>query len=492
MTLTPPEDPGVPASLPPITGVIGGVRGTAATHATVLALAASYDRAGDRMRGWAAHAGRLAADPGLLATAPLSPLTFTAAEAAVLEAATGVHGVLLSSIAYEADAVAVRAAVRAFDECDQLVADTMHALDYDVGRCVGTTVATVAPALLATAAVALPLLVEVGPHLPAPARRRLAADLGLASDAAQEAVDRRPALLQHVVDGSGGLLDGLLSGATGPAGVTTYHPTVARAAGDLALLYAPEGSPRVVRRPDLAVPLAHTTPRCVADLMRHLDQTNALSTPDRPDDQGTLEIQTLRAADGTVRRVVYLPGTDDLATLPWSHDADVRDLPTDLRLIAGRPTTYAAGIEHAMLGAGIRPGEPVLLVGHSQGGMEAAALVASGSPFHVAAVVTAGSPIAQVHGYPPGTQVLSLENRGDVVPLLDGADNPDSVRHVTVQFDDHETSIAADHAIAHYVRGAESVDVSLDPSVRAQVESLHRQGFLSGRVTDSRVFQVTR
>jgi hypothetical protein len=248
----------------------------------------------------------------------------------------------------------------------------------------------------------------------------------------------------------------------------------------------------VRRRPDLGVPLAHTTPRSVADLIRHLDQTNALSTPDRPDDQGTLEIQTLRAADGSVRRVVYLPGTDDLATTPWSQDTDVRDLPTDLRLIAGEPTTYAAGIQQAMRGAGIRPGDPVLLVGHSQGGMEAAALVARGSPFHVTAVVTAGSPIAQVHDYPPGTQVLSLENRGDVVPLLDGADNPDAARHVTVQFDDHETSLAANHALTHYVRGAESVDASSDPSVRAQVEALHHQGFLGGRVTDSQVFQVTR
>jgi hypothetical protein len=274
--------------------------------------------------------------------------------------------------------------------------------------------------------------------------------------------------------------------------VTTYHPTVGDAAGDLALLYDADGSARVRHRPDLSVPLAHTTPRCVADLMRHLDQTNALSTPDRADDQGTLEIQTVRAADGSVRRVVYLPGTDDLATTPWSQDADVRDLPTDLRLIAGEPTAYAAGIEQSMHRAGIRPGDPVLLVGHSQGGMAAAALVARGSPFHITAVVTAGSPLAQVHGYPAGTQVLSLENRGDVVPLLDGADNPDAVGHVTVQFDDHETSIAGNHAIPHYVRGAESVDASTDPSVRAQVEALHQHGFLSGRVTDSQVFQVTR
>jgi pimeloyl-ACP methyl ester carboxylesterase len=230
----------------------------------------------------------------------------------------------------------------------------------------------------------------------------------------------------------------------------------------------------------------------VADLMRHLEQTNALSPPDRPGDQGTIEIQTLRVRDGSLRHVVYLPGTDDLTTTPLSQDADVRDLATNLRLLSGEPTTYAAGIERAMREAGVRPDDPVLLVGHSQGGMEAAGLLARGSPFRVTDVVTAGSPIAQVGDYPVGSHVLSLENRGDVVPALDGADNPDAAEHVTVQFDDHETSIAGNHALIHYIRGAAAVDASADPSVREQVTALRQQGFLEASVVGSRVFQVTR
>jgi hypothetical protein len=98
-----------------------------------------------------------------------------------------------------------------------------------------------------------------------------------------------------------------------------------------------------------------------------------------------------------------------------------------------------------------------------------------------------------VHGFPVGSHVLSLENDGDVVPLLDGADNPDSVPQVTVRFDDHETSIAGDHALHHYVRGAAAVDASTDPSVRAELASLRAQGFL-GRASaaSSQVFQITR
>jgi hypothetical protein len=89
--------------------------------------------------------------------------------------------------------------------------------------------------------------------------------------------------------------------------------------------------------------------------------------------------------------------------------------------------------------------------------------------------------------------VLSLENRGDVVPLLDGHDNPDSLQQVTVTFDDHETSIAGNHSLQHYVHGAVAVDASTDPSVREQLDSLREQGFLgSGGTATSQVFQVTR
>jgi pimeloyl-ACP methyl ester carboxylesterase len=234
-------------------------------------------------------------------------------------------------------------------------------------------------------------------------------------------------------------------------------------------------------------------PRDLAGLMHHLAETDHLSTPDRPHDRGTIEVQTLQGRDGSVRYVVYLPGTDDMTTTPLSQDADVRDLATDLHLMAGHDTTYAEGIQQAMTRAGIGPHDPVLLAGHSQGGMEAASMLSHGTRFHITHVVTAGAPIAQVHGYPPGSHVLSLENRGDVVPLLDGQDNPDSRQQVTVQFDDHQTSIAGNHAIRHYVHGAAAADASSDPSIREQVQSLRDHGFLGSRGTaTSRVYQITR
>ena len=95
-------------------------------------------------------------------------------------------------------------------------------------------------------------------------------------------------------------------------------------------------------------------------------------------------------------------------------------------------------------------------------------MLAHGSPFHVTHVVTAGSPIAGVHGYPPGSHVLSLENHGDVVPLLDGHDNADTNQQVTVRFDDHETSIAGNHGLRHYVRGSRRLRGPVDPRADRQ------------------------
>ena len=171
----------------------------------------------------------------------------------------------------------------------------------------------------------------------------------------------------------------------------------------------------------------------------------------------------------------------------------MRDLPADLRALAGSRTAYAVGIEQAMAEAGIGRSDPVLLVGHSLGGIEATSMLAHGSGFHVTHVVTAGAPVGLTGDYPAGAHLLSLENRGDLVPLLDGRDNADSREQVTVQFDDHETSIVGNHEIWHYVHGAAAADASTDPSIVAQLRSLRRHGFLGSRGTaTSQIFQITR
>ena len=469
----------------PITRITGGVAGLAATYAEVRALADRFDAAGDHLRDLAAADARVLTEPDLLESAPLSPTTYAEAEGRVLDASTGIHGALEASVAYEADALLVRATVTAYEECDRLVASSFELLDYVVGRDVGYAVSAAAPTLLLLGLVAAP----TWDHLPESTRRRL-------GGTAEEWAEQHPDAVQHGVDASGGLLDGLLGGgpvASWLAGFAAFHPTAWDAAADLATLYREEGPPDVRRRHDLAVPLGDVPPHDLTGLIRHLHQVSRLSPPDRSRDDGTIEVQTLRAPDGALRHIVYLPGTDHAAPVPWEHHDDVRDLSADLHAIAGEGTTYTAGIEQAMTEAGIGPHDPVLLVGHSLGGMEAASMLCHGSGFQVTHVVTAGSPLGELAGYPPGTHVLSLENRSDLVPLLDGRDNADTLQQVTVQFDDHETSLIGNHDLSHYVHGAAAADASSDASVREQLDSLRAAGFLgSAAPAHAQVFQITR
>ena len=109
-------------------------------------------------------------------------------------------------------------------------------------------------------------------------------------------------------------------------------------------------------------------------------------------------------------------------------------------------------------------------------------------------MVTAGSPIGGMGDYPAGTHVLSLENRGDLVPLSDGEANGDAGNHVTVTFDDRGPDLVDNHDLAHYVTGAGAVDASEHPSLVTELARLRTLGFLGAgdEDTTNRIFQVTR
>lgn len=444
--------------------VRGGSHGLEASYAAMRGLADTYDEAGDRMRGMARTGGRALVDDDLLESSVLSPATAIRAEAAVLAATTGPDGILVESAAWEVDAVAIRGSISLFEAADDARHDAFEVIDHHIGRQLGMAMAAGAPALVA----GLPLAVAVGGD-------------GLV-DAIEDVVTDNPLLVEHLANGGGGLVAGLTAGL-----LPTF--TSNQAADVLGDLY-PEGDP-VVEPIDTS---SGEQPSSVEDLLDHLSDIAALSEGSDSPANGTIEIQTVTTADGQVVHIVNLPGTDDLTTLPTTADDDVRDMGTNLDLIAGGVDDYQQGILEAMAEAGIGADEPVLVVGHSQGGMEAVAIAAGGSGFNVTDVVTAGSPTAQVGGYPTGVNVLSIEQHGDVVPLLDGEPNPPSVEQTTVLVDaDPEQGIEEHHGYDVYVAGGAAVDASTHPSVVTSVDSLHEHGFLGagGQVT-SQVFQITR
>ncbi len=489
--------------------VTGGSHGLAAAYAQMQALATSFGSAGNRMRARAGLGRRVLTNSDLVESAILSPSSFAEAEARVLAATTGRHGLLTQSLAWEADAIAVRVMVASFEATDALVHATFEVVDYAVGRAAGFTLssmlvlgATTAPLWLAPLAFRGAQAYAAYSLLPPPLQRRVRGVAGTTGDALSD--DLRgwsrdhPGLVQHLFNGGGGVVDGFWDGLTpgapaGPFGIAVCTPGAEDAGALLAGVYPDDGEPVVTARGDLPT-TPGSPPRGLADVMRHLDEVNQWSTPGRPGNQGTIDIQTWTDAAGLRHHLVYLPGTDDLHTLPWTMDDDVRDLPTSFLAVDGQRTSYAQGILQAMHRAGISADEPVLLAGHSQGGIEAAWIASHSSDFTIAQVVTAGAPIGLMGDYPPGTQVMSFENDGDVVPLVDGEDNPDATNHVTIRFDDPAPDIGGSHALSHYIDGAAGADRSSDPSIADQIAHLHAAGFLTGRdaVGHSQAFQITR
>jgi hypothetical protein len=210
-------------------------------------------------------------------------------------------------------------------------------------------------------------------------------------------------------------------------------------------------------------------PRGLDDLLNGLD-TRSKTTEDDP---SNIDVRIIRDADNNVTGyVVDIPGTKD-----WPLPGQVKsanDLGVNVDAMAGNNTVLQKGIQEALDRAGAdETGAPVMLVGHSQGGIVAAQattdLKASG--YNVTHVVTAGSPVGRIE-VPGDVQVLSLENRNDIVPHLDASDNPDSPNRTTVTFDNNTGSFK-NHAIGgNYTDAAGVLDKSSDPSVQRYRDSM--------------------
>jgi pimeloyl-ACP methyl ester carboxylesterase len=137
-----------------------------------------------------------------------------------------------------------------------------------------------------------------------------------------------------------------------------------------------------------------------------------------PAPSGTVTVQRLDHADGTRSWVVAIPGTQ--TWLPGSDNT--LDGESDLQVLAGAADSATAGVLGAMAAAGIPDDEPVVLVGHSLGGMVAmsvAAVAAGAGAYRVGAVVTAGSPTV-ARAVPAAVPVIRLEHDEDAIPQLDG------------------------------------------------------------------------
>ena len=157
----------------------------------------------------------------------------------------------------------------------------------------------------------------------------------------------------------------------------------------------------------------------------------------RGDTEAQIRIERYGTADDP-RWIVYVGGTVEFGLTAGEQPADMTsnihgiadDSGVDALRLAGAPS--AAGeraVRLAMSEAGVQPGDPLLAVGYSGGGVIAAKLAAD-PELNVVGAVNLGGPVASAPTR-EGVGLLSIEHDEDLVPATGGAGHPSPDR-VTV------------------------------------------------------------
>lgn len=448
MSDTPP--PG--CSVPP--GELIDLSGAAAVVVTpedVARAAALLGRAADRVREATVHLLRATADPlRLLDPGSTATLAWDQAQAVVL--------------AGQLDSLATRTAAtaRVYAGAD----DDGARLAGAVGSVLGDHPALLLPAaLLAAQGVATLLGAEL-----------VAGRLTGQGGSADEAWTRTTGVLTE--DGRAAVLTSLLAGVVqglGP-GVAPPQVDVHRVAAGLRLA---TGTPP----PAVTVPLDEA-PQLPAPtgLAQVAGAVKAAAADERT---GVILVQRVTGPDGATSWLVAIPGTQSGG---FGGDT-VTDMSTNLALDGGLPDQMTGAVLDAMAQAGIGPDDPVVLAGHSQGGMTAQSVaVAAGTAYSIRSVVTFGSPTIP-QPMPSGVRLFALEQQQEAVNGLDGAAGTRTAPGVVVIRGDAATAATgptpgpvAAHSMDGYAALARKADEAFAAADR-QVPGLPVAD--SGPVTDS-------
>jgi len=447
--------------------VSGGVGGVEARFDDMRVVAAVLAQEGDALDVLGRVALRLLDAGDLLASALLCPQGAVVAQAQLLDAVAGPDGLVVAVVGLRATSLKLEAAADLYAAKEEALADLVSLRRQLAGMAVGMAVGTAAaeaPVLFAgtvTAGVAaFALVTEVEP-----VRDGL---LGSGMDLLEE----HPGLVDEGVGSLPGVISGLARSlpwvelayvrATG----RSMRPRTVEEAAGLLLPFLPLGRGRAVAVRNRAVAGGLTperAPRGIGDLVAgvHRRSKESAEVP------GLIAVREIPAVGGRTRSwVVDLPGTQVWDLRPGTNP---RDLATNVQTIAGSTTAYQQAVVSALRAAKVPRREPVMLVGHSQGGLTAAALATDPqvrAEFRITHVVTAGSPVARI-AVPPDVQVLSLENRRDIVPHFEGESNPPTAAWTTVVIDPSGETVTDHHGLASYLRGANKADAATgEPSVR--------------------------
>lgn len=444
--------------------VTGGAGGSDAFYEDLAAMGDLTDDVAGSTLTIAMTSHKYLADPDVLASGILNPGGLVKFEATMLGALDGPSGLTATSAAIGVRGLTLQATNQAY----QFV-DDMNAKALEAGR------------WLAGAAVAMnPGLAVVGVGA-------IAADVYLNYDG-----DWQKWLVEHP-----GMIDTILGMSPGALSALGLPTDLATLTEFLALAY-PDGDPKLIDQGMDNDPRTATPPQNLGDLMDGLDYRNSQNS-DKPNEGSNIDVRAIKDANGNITGyVVDIPGTK-VWNLPGQDGGNANDFGTNIDGIAGNETVLQEGIEQALRDAGVPKDAPVMLVGHSQGGIVAARAAndfVNNGTYNVTHVVTAGSPVGNIP-IPDSVQMLSLENNGDVVPHLDARENPDADNRTTVKFDNQTNTAGGNHAISgpdgqdgNYEAAARQIDGGNDPSVRRFVDSAG--AFLNGESADSHQYKVER
>lgn len=244
----------------------------------------------------------------------------------------------------------------------------------------------------------------------------------------------------------GGAESGQLSGSGRPTLITGV-PMDRQTGGQAALPTASHG-----REVDL--------PRTLQDHVKMLE--------DLPRREGSMLVGVLETDQGVT---VYINGTNSFSpfsTSPASMGSNL-DLAAGIRSDSER--TVIAALDYA----GVQPGTSVTLVGHSQGGIVAAAIASDPllqSRYGVDNVITFASPL----GYSKVGQdvsVIAVENVDDFVPALDGRLNQNLPNVVTATVDTRHVDRGFEHSLPEMEEAAKLVDAYPDADLQARIRKVH-------------------
>lgn len=203
-------------------------------------------------------------------------------------------------------------------------------------------------------------------------------------------------------------------------------------------------------------------PRTAAELIRYSD---GLKKNDDDPKTGVISVIRTVVPGQPDRWVVVVPGTTN-----WgAGSSNPQDMQTNLEAVGGMATDMSAAVVSAMRHAGVQPGDPVAIYGHSQGGAVVSNLAADPviqEHFSITSLLTAGSPTAGAE-LSSDVDALHLENTGDAVPALSAAPTPTSPTRIVASIDTHTGAKASQypHSSDVYADAVEGMENGNDPDL---------------------------